>query len=135
MHGEQHATGMLVVFVVLVVLLSAAGCLEQSYGSGSNGSVIHGEPGDTAVISLGENPSTGFVWNVTTRGDLEITGNGYSSGNPVGEIMGMVGSGGSRTWHLSMGKDPIQTFSAELRRPGEPVNRTIRAFELTFSVP
>jgi inhibitor of cysteine peptidase len=125
----------LVIVCIATTLVISAGCLQQTYGSESNGSIIRMEPGDTAVISLGENPSTGFVWNVTTRGDLEITGDGYYSGNPVGEIMGMVGSGGSRTWHLSMGKDPIQRFSAELRRPGEPVNRTIRAFEITFSVP
>ena len=93
----------LVVLAVLAVVLSAAGCLEQAYNIESNGSIIPMKPGDTAVISLGENPSTGFVWNVTTRGDLGITRKEYASGNPIGEVMGMVGSGGSRTWHLSSG--------------------------------
>ncbi|MFA4825033.1 MAG: protease inhibitor I42 family protein [Methanoregula sp.] len=132
---EWHTTGMIVTLAILAVVLSAAGCLGQTYGSGNNGSTIRMAPGDTAVISLAENPSTGFVWNVTTTGDIKITGDGYSSGNPIGELMGMVGSGGSRTWHISIGNDPIQTFSADLRRPGEPVNRTLRSFEITFIVP
>ena len=93
----------LVVLAVLAVILSVAGCLEQEYSSESNGSIISMITGDTAIISLGENPSTGFVWNVTTRGDLGITRKEYASGNPIGEVMGMVGSVGSRTWHLSSG--------------------------------
>ena len=127
-------TGMAVMCIILAVVLSAAGCLEQTYSSESNGSIIRMEPGDTALISLGENPSTGFIWNVTTSGDLSITGDKYSSGNPIGEIMGMIGSGGSRSWHLTIGNDHVQTFSAKLRRPGEPVNRTLSTFEITFSV-
>jgi predicted secreted protein len=131
---ERHTTGLLVVLAVLIGVVLSAGCLEQAYSSESNGSIISMKPGDTAVISLGENPSTGFVWNVTTRGDLGITRKEYASGNPIGEVMGMVGSGGSRTWHLSIGKDHIQTFSADMRRPGDPVNRTLRSFEITFMV-
>jgi inhibitor of cysteine peptidase len=133
--NERYTTRMLAALAVLAIFLSAAGCLEQTYSSESNGSMIHVKPGDTAVISLGENPSTGFVWNVTTSGDLGIAEGGYSSGNPVGEMMGGVGFGGARTWRLSMGNDRIQRFSADLRRPGEPVNRTLRSFEITFTVP
>jgi predicted secreted protein len=126
---------MAVICVTLAVVLSVAGCLDHSYGSENNGSTVRAEPGDEVTITLAENPSTGFVWNATTSGDLKITGKGYSSGNLVGEMMGMVGSGGSRTWHLSIGKDHVQTFSAVLRRPGEPVNRTLNIFEITFAVP
>jgi inhibitor of cysteine peptidase len=133
---KGYGTGMLVILAALGIVLFVTGCIDdQSYSSKDSGSTVQAQPGDAVTVTLGENPSTGFVWNATTSGDLVITGKDYASGNPVGELMGMVGGGGSRTWHLSIGKDHTQTFSAELRRPGEPVNRTLSTFEITFSVP
>jgi predicted secreted protein len=123
------------VMVVLAVFLSAAGCLDQSFGRSDDGSTVQVTPGDTVTITLAENPSTGFVWNATSSGDLTITGDDYSSGNPVGEMMGMVGRGGSHSWHVTIGKDHLQTFSADLRRPGEPVNRTAGTYSITFNTP
>jgi len=133
---KGYGMGVLVILAALGVVLFVAGCVDDhSYSSTDNNSTVRAQPGDTVTVTLGENPSTGFVWNATTTGDLVITGSKYASGNPVGEMMGMVGGGGSRSWHLSVGKDHIQTFSAVLRRPWEPVNRTINTFEITFSVP
>jgi len=131
-----YVRGMLVILAALGVVLLVTGCVDNhSYSSTDNNSTVRAQPGDTVTVTLGENPSTGFVWNATTTGDLVITGSKYASGNPVGEMMGMVGGGGSRSWHLSVGKDHTQSFSAVLRRPGEPFNRTINTFEITFSVP
>jgi len=130
-----YATGMLLVMAALVSVLCVAGCIDtNSYSRQDNGSIIQAHKGDTVAVTLGENPSTGFVWNPTTTGDLAIIGRTYTSGNPVCEMMGMVGVGGSRIWHLKVGNDQTQTFSAVLRRPGEPTNRTMGAFEITFSV-
>jgi inhibitor of cysteine peptidase len=131
-----YVRALLVIMAVLGVVLFVTGCIDDhSYSSTDNNSTMPAQPGDTVTVTLGENPSTGFVWNATTSGDLVITGNNYASGNPVGEMMGMVGGGGSRSWRLSVGKDHTQSFSAVLRRPGEPFNRTINTFEITFSVP
>jgi predicted secreted protein len=120
---------------ILGSMLCVAGCIDgSSYTRGSNESVIQAHPGDVVSITLAENPSTGFVWNPTMTGDLTITGRTYTSGNPVGEMMGMVGVGGSRTWRLKVGNDHTQTFSAVLQRPGDPANRTMDTFTITFSV-
>jgi len=133
---KGYVMGMLVILAALGCVLFVVGCVDtHSYTRGNNGSIIQAQPGDTVTITLGENPSTGFIWNATTSGDLVVTGRKYTSGNPIGEMMGMVGSGGSRTWQLTVGNDHTQTFSAVLRRPGEPGNRTMDAFEITFSVP
>ena len=133
---KRYVVGMLVLLAALGCVLLVAGCIDaHSYTRGNNGSIIQAQPGDTVTITLGENPSTGFIWNATTSGDLVITGRTYTSGNPIGEMMGMVGSGGSLTYQLTVGKDHTQTFSAVQRRPGDPVNRTMSVFEITFSVP
>ena len=133
---KRYVVGMLMILAALGCVLFVAGCIDaHSYSRENNGSVIQVQPGDTVTITLGENPSTGFVWNATTTGDLVITGRKYTSGNPIGEMMGMVGSGGSLTYQLTVGHDHTQTFSAVQRRPGDPQNRTMGTFEITFSVP
>ena len=133
---KGYVRGMLVILAALGCVLLVTGCIDtHSYTRGNNGSIIQAQPGDTVTITLGENPSTGFSWNATTSGDLVITGRKYTSGNPIGEMMGMVGSGGSLTYQLTVGNDHTQTFSAVLRRPGEPTNRKMDTFEITFSVP
>jgi inhibitor of cysteine peptidase len=118
--------------MILAVVLLVAGCLDRSFGRNADGSTVQVSPGDTVTITLGENPSTGFVWNATSSGDLTITGKEYTSGNPVGEMMGMVGGGGSVSWHVTIGTNPVQTFSAVLQRPWEPVNRTMDTYSITF---
>jgi inhibitor of cysteine peptidase len=125
-------TAVFAVIVILAVLLSVAGCLDRSFNRNNDGSTVQVSPGDTVTIALGENPSTGFIWNATSSGDLTITGKEFTSGNPVGEMMGMVGVGGSVSWHVIIGRDPVQTFSAVLRRPGDPENRTMGTYSLTF---
>ncbi|MDD5188085.1 MAG: protease inhibitor I42 family protein, partial [Methanoregula sp.] len=72
---QKRYVGMLVILTVLGCVLLVTGCIDtHSYTQGNNGSIIKVQPGDTVTITLGENPSTGFIWNVTTSGDLVITG-------------------------------------------------------------
>jgi predicted secreted protein len=118
--------------MILAVVLVVAGCLDRSFNRNNDGSTVQVTPGDTVTITLGENPSTGFVWNETISGDLSITNRQYTSGNPVGEMMGMVGGGGQVRWHVTIGRDNLQTFSAVLRRPWDPENRTFGTYSITF---
>jgi predicted secreted protein len=135
MAGTKGAAVAVIVLVMLAGFLSVAGCLDRSFDRSDDGSTVQATPGETVTITLAENPTTGFVWNATVSGDLAITGKDYASGNPVGELMGMVGGGGSRSWYLTIGNDREQTFSAALRRPFEPVNRTLDTYSITFVVP
>lgn len=118
--------------MILAVVLLATGCLDRSFDQNNDGSTVQVTPGDTVTITLGENPSTGFVWNETISGNLIITDKNYKSGNPVGDMMGMVGGGGSVRWHITIGSDDIQTFSAVKQRPGDPDNRTFGTYSITF---
>jgi predicted secreted protein len=136
MISGMRGAGIIVMVIVTVAGFAvAAGCVDRTFDRSADGSVVQAVPGETVTITLAENPSTGFIWNATVTGDLAITGDDYSSGNPVGEMMGMVGGGGSRSWQLTVGKDREQTFSAVLRRPWEPVNRTLDTYSITFVVP
>jgi predicted secreted protein len=129
---RETKKALVAMMMILAVVLLVAGCLDRSFNRNNDGSTVQVIPGDTVTITLGENPSTGFVWNETILGDLTITNKEYTSGNPVGEMMGMVGGGGYLRWHVTIGRDNIQTFSAVLRRPGDPVNRTFDTYSITF---
>jgi predicted secreted protein len=129
---RETKRALVAMMMILAVVLLVAGCLDRSFNRNNDGSTVQVTPGDTVTIALGENPSTGFVWNETISGDLTITNKEYTSGNPVGEMMGMVGGGGYLRWHVTIGSDSIQTFSAVLRRPGDPVNRTFDTYSITF---
>jgi predicted secreted protein len=129
---RETKKALVAMMMILAVVLLVAGCLDRSFNRNNDGSTVQVIPGDTVTIMLGENPSTGFVWNETILGDLTITNKEYTSGNPVGEMMGMVGGGGYLRWHVTIGRDNIQTFSAVLRRPGDPVNRTFDTYSITF---
>jgi predicted secreted protein len=130
----QRGWKIVAVLVMLIIMGFCAGCMDQSYDRSDNGTVVPVKTGNTVRISLAENPSTGFSWNATTTGDLSVSHTGYTTGDPVGAIMGMVGGGGARTWDLVIGEEKVQTFSAAYRRPWEPANRTLGVYEITFTV-
>ena len=118
--------------LVLAIAMISAGCLEQSFDAGSNGTTAAVEPGETVHISLDETPSTGYVWHVNLTGDLVVTKTGFGS---LGSLTGMPGGdSGSRTWDLTIGTSPVQKFSAVKMRRGDHPEVIVNRFEMTFTV-
>ncbi|NMB78432.1 MAG: protease inhibitor I42 family protein [Methanomicrobiales archaeon] len=104
--------------VLVVVLLSiafAAACISflPTIGDEGDGKTLQVKTGDTIKISLGETPSIPYRWKVNVTDGLEITKEDYASANPVGELMGMVGGGGYRTWEVRATRPGTQVFKAE----------------------
>lgn len=122
------AAGILVVIVVLCIGMSRVNSFEE----GSNNATVHVVKGDTLTISLGENPTTGFRWVTNVTPGLVITSDGYKSGNPIGEMMGMLGCGGTRIWHVAVVQTGTQTFSAAMVRADIPW--PMRNYTITFQV-
>jgi len=116
--------------LVLAIAILSAGCLGQSYDAAGNGSVVSVTPGQEIRISLGETPSTGYVWHVNLTGDLTLTGTDFSS---LGSLTGMPGGdSGTRTWDLTIGTSPVQKFSAVKERSGGGETQIVDQFEMTF---
>jgi inhibitor of cysteine peptidase len=67
---------------------------------------------DTILISLKENPTTGYSWNVTNSTGLEILSDEYVM-DKAGEKM--VGVGGVHTWTVEAVETGNQTFSAVMQ--------------------
>jgi len=113
--------------VYLLTLEDAAG---YSFGAEQNGENVTVPVESEVIISLAENPSTGYSWNATASPGLTVVGDRYrASATP--EIM--VGAGGIRTWTLVPERPGTFTFSAVYRRPWENVTGTEDRFDLTVT--
>jgi len=60
------------------------------------------KPGDTIVISLHENPSTGFQWTFDQEGDMILASLGSTYVKP--SAFG-IGGGGLRSWTFNVKRD------------------------------
>lgn len=85
---------------------------------------IQMKTGDSFRVSLGSNPSIPLRWQVNTTPGLVITRQEYRPGNPLGEMTGMVGGGGTQSWEVRTVQPGIQEFRADQvrlnARAGEP---------------
>lgn len=68
---------------------------EQTISKAQSGSSIHVKVGDSVVVRLPENPTTGFRWSVDAAGEpvLMPAGDDYILGQDAG-----VGGGGERVF-------------------------------------
>ncbi len=83
-----------------------------------NGSTTAVNQGSTITVRLEENPTTGYMWNMTTTPGLQIINDTYEPSDMSGT---MVGSGGTRTWEISAAAKGDQKITAVYRRSWEPV--------------
>lgn len=129
----MSSKGIFLVLVGLFLILTIAvtGCMEKTYDYSSNGATVHATPGDTILVSLGQTPSTGFVWNATVTGDLVITKKEFES---RGLSMMPGNDAGTAIWYLTAGKAVTQKFTAIKIRPGENITRVVNQFEITILV-
>ncbi len=85
----------------------------------------------TVLISLNENPTTGFEWNATNSTGLEIVNSTYTTDEAP---EGMVGVGGVHTWILKAVEVGNQTFDAVYKRSWEPTTGEEDTYALNVTV-
>ncbi len=117
--------GLIVAFGASVMLPSSS----MAAFNGDNGKTIMVNQGSTVKVTLDENPTTGYSWNVTTTPGLTAVDSKYvSSGS------GMVGAGGVHEWTIKATNKGTQQFSAVYKRPWEPVAGNETTYTLNISV-
>ncbi|HPX72363.1 MAG: Chagasin family peptidase inhibitor I42 [Euryarchaeota archaeon ADurb.BinA087] len=102
------------------------------YDPAANGSTVQiplGEGG--LVITLPENPSTGYHWEATVTSGLTIVDDRFI---PNAQTLGVPGAGGTRVWTLSGTSEGVQRFSAIYKQPWMNVTGTEQTFELHILV-
>src|SRR5262245_36168518 len=81
--------------VLALALLLLAGCAGTvSLGDGDSGKTVTAHPGDEVVMSLSENPSTGYTWDIEKNDDALLP---LAKSEFNGPAFGPPGSGGTRT--------------------------------------
>lgn len=86
---------------------------------------------DTINISLGENPSTGYSWNMTASSGLTPVNDTFVQDPAKPD---MVGVGGTHIWVFQVTNQTEQYISAIYKRPFENVTGEEEVFNLTVSV-
>ncbi|HWQ67511.1 MAG TPA: protease inhibitor I42 family protein [Methanospirillum sp.] len=89
------------------------------------------KPGDTVIISLRENPTTGYLWNVTKSAGLELVSDEYVMDNTEKRI---VGASGVHRWTIKAVTIGIQSFSAAMMRTSGDSTGEEKTYDLTITV-
>ena len=87
--------------------------------------------GETILISLKENPTTGYTWNVTNSSGLELIADTYEM-EKVKE--GIVGAGGVHSWILKTTEIGNQTFSGIYKHSWEADSKEDQTYKLDVTV-
>lgn len=94
------------------------GAMKVYNESANNSTVKISLGGDTIMVSLAENPTTGYSWNASVTKGLSIVNDTYLPGS---QSQTMVGAGGTHSWILNGTAAGMQKFSAVYMRPWENV--------------
>ena len=94
-----------------------------------NNATLSVNQGNTVTLMLPENPTTGFLWTLTTTPGLNVTGDSFVPSDKTGTL---VGSGGTRVWEIAVKGTGTQDILAIYKRSWEPEtgNETIFGINL-----
>jgi inhibitor of cysteine peptidase len=95
----------------------AAGCGAQqiSLTSKDNKATIKASKGDTIILKLDENPSTGYHWVMQFSGGLKVASSEYKQ---RAGTQNLVGAGGTRTWTIDVVESGKQKITGAYEPPG-----------------
>lgn len=132
---------------LLLICLFAAGCTSQPTGEGTptaattpaaenyisnetqNNATVTLSVGSRITITLDENPTTGYRWNVTSSAGLQYVNETFIA--PETEV---VGAGGVHRWQYVAAEPGSAEFTAIYRRPWEEATGNETTFSTDFII-
>jgi len=117
-----------------VALFAAAGCGsggEVKIGDTDDGGQVALEVGQTLVLSLDSNPTTGYQWEITELDEaiLKQTSHEYEADQPV-----LIGSGGKEVWRFQAQSSGSTTLSLGYKRSWEEGIEPIQTYSVEVAV-
>lgn len=121
--------------LLIIIITLATGCSPSKpaiLSAADNGSHINMRVGEQIVITLEDNPSTGYTWEAK---DLD-TGMFTIAGEPtfISSNPGQVGSGGTLTLSFKAEKPGTGSLTLVYRRPWETGVNPIKTFTVNVTV-
>ncbi len=101
------------------------------YTETASGTTIRAKVGDRITVTLRENPTTGYEWEMKLAPGLTLVmgtffGPSFSPSPPL------MGSGGTRTWVVKVDKPGTATLTGVYARPWESASKSAASFSLTI---
>ena len=124
--------------VALVGLVSLSACAtapsakQVSVDATYSGKQVQTTVGDTVVVTLDSNPSTGFKWELAKLSDtdvLKMADNKYE-----GPDKAMPGAGGKEVWIFKALAPGTSAVRMEYSRPWAGGEKAVQVFDLTVAV-
>lgn len=122
------------IMILLACVLLVGNAVASSgnmFTESDNGRTVTVNSGETFVIRLAENPTTGYSWNMTVGKGLEQLSDQYTP-NEVPAMV--VGSGGYHEWAIKASAPGTYTISGVYKRPWEPMVGDEQKFTITVNV-
>ena len=121
--------------LLLAAALLFAGCTstqgsttEHWLYTNDSGKTIDANIGDTIIVSLDENPTTGYSWDLN-GGGLTLVSDNYTVTSPE-----LMGSGGVHVWNFSASSEGIYEITGIYMRPWENATASDETWNATVVV-
>jgi predicted secreted protein len=103
------------------VAVAGCGSHQVSVGAKDNGITVTVSKGDTIVLKLDENPTTGYHWVMKFGSGLKVTSDEYKQQSGT---QGLAGAGGTHTWTIQATEAGSYTISGAYTPPGAAAYKT-----------
>jgi inhibitor of cysteine peptidase len=121
-------------FVFVLLSVCCCGCKRTSLtinaDKNSDGRTLELRVGDGVKLSLAENPTTGYRWELVAKPEPNcvVVNDSYAANTDA------IGSGGTRTWEFRAVSQGTGTVSLAYRRPWEKDAAPAQTFKMTLVV-
>jgi inhibitor of cysteine peptidase len=120
-------------FFLALALFSGCGASGTRITNADNGKQISVKSGDVVTITLESNPTTGYSWQVMEIDHAILVQDGDPEYKQASGSEGLVGAGGTETFHFRAIGSGTTTLNMGYMRPWESVP-PIETFEIQVSV-
>ncbi|RPH60193.1 MAG: hypothetical protein EHM81_06725 [Chloroflexi bacterium] len=124
----------LVLFLLLAALLAACGKKEMSVGRAENGGTVELKTGETLMVSLDSNITTGYSWEIQETDETLLKLKGDPEYIEPKSDPQLAGAGGRQVFRFEALKAGQTTLTLVYRRPWEKDVAPIDTYSLTVTV-
>lgn len=134
---KYWVTGLLTLIAIVAIAGTMAAAAADNGGPSvfnvsESGKQIELAPGDSLVVTLDSNPSTGYAWSISGISDEAVIDE--VSNEFMGADTGMVGAGGQEVWTFEAGDKGTATIEMQYSRSWETGVEPEATFNVTVIV-
>ncbi len=121
MADKLMRTAVVMSFFLILALFSGCGTNGNSLTEADNGKQITLRAGDTLTVTLESNPTTGYSWQVMYLDQTVLVQDGQPEYKQASGSEGLVGAGGTETFHFKAVGPGEASLGLGYMRPWESV--------------